>query len=722
MKPLFFLVLLSGFPILSAMAANELVSPQSNPIRISTANSEIVLVTGSDGRLYQLGYGKKGANFDSVTKLVRTGEFYPPYGNGYLYEPAVQAIHADGNTSTDLTYVKTETFPVDADTTYYRIELKDSFYPFFVSLCFKAYHKEDLIEAWTEIHHAENAPVTLFRFASSSPVIPRGNAYWMTQFIGDYAHEANLSEEKLTPGLKILDSKLGVRADYYRNPSFILALGKQAQEDSGEVYGGTLAWSGSFQFAFDMDTLGHLRVLAGINPFGSQYRLVPGKIFITPSMLWTWSDQGKGQVSRNFHHWAAHYGMRDGDKLRPVLLNNWEATGFDFNEERIVSLFDGAKELGAETFLLDDGWFGNKYPRDDDHAGLGDWRVNQKKLPRGISYLAAEAQKRGLKFGIWMEPEMVNPKSELYELHPDWIITQPHRALEFFRNQLVLDLSRPKVKDFVWKSIDNLLGENPGVSYMKWDCNRYVEQPGSAWLPPDEQSNLLIDYNLALYHVMDSVSKKYPQVMVMVCSGGSGRADYGSLRYFDSFWPSDDTDPEKRVYIQWGFSHIFPASAICAHVTRSGNRPLKFTIDVALSGTLGIDIDVGKLSAGERKTLAAGIALYKQSLRDLVQQGDLYRLESPYDGPRSALSYVRPDQSQAVLFVYQLKDASDDAPVKLKGLDPEKQYHVHEVNLPEGAVSGLAEDGKTVSGTDLMQKGLVPPCHKECDSAVIQLD
>lgn len=393
-----------------------------------------------------------------------------------------------------------------------------------------------------------------------------------------------------------------------------------------------------------------------------------------------------------------------------------------FDEERIVSLFDGAKELGADTFLLDDGWFGNKHPRDTDHAGLGDWQVNAKKLPNGISHLVSEAEKRGLKFGLWMEPEMVNPQSELYEQHPEWAMGQLHRAPEFFRNQLVLDLSRPEVKDFVWKSIDGILGQNPGITYMKWDCNRYVEQPGSTWLKPDEQSNLLIDYNLALDDIMTSMAKKYPQVMVMVCSGGSGRVDYGSLKHFDSFWPSDNTDPKARVFIQWGFSHLFPASAICAHVTRSGNRPLKFAIDVALSGTLGVDMDASKLSTQERKTLAAGISLYKTNLRDLVQQGDLYRIESPYEGPRSALSYVWPDQSRSVLFVYQLKDASENQPVKLKGLNPQKQYHIHEVNLPEGIASQLPEDGKTVSGADLMQKGLMPPCHKECDSTVILLD
>jgi alpha-galactosidase len=687
-------------------------------ISIATAHFAVTLQLGSDGRLYQAGSGRPVSPLFRG-KLDRETEFHPPFGDGFISEPAVQATHADGNNSTDLIFVTNQSTVIDTNITLTRIELKDRYYPFFVSLCVKAYHEQDVLEQWTEFHHDEDGKVTLFRFASSSPVIA-SNQYWVTQLHGDWANEANMEENKLGMGMTVLDSKIGVRAEKFRTPSFLLSIGGPAREESGEVYGGSLEWSGSFQFAFDVDWQGQLRVLCGINPFASQYPLARGEVFKTPAMLWTWSDAGKGQVSRNLHSWARRYGVRDAAQPRPIVLNNWEATGFDFTEPRIVSLFDGARELGADLFLLDDGWFANKYPRNNDAAGLGDWQVNSNKLPHGLSFLAAEANKRGIRFGIWLEPEMVNPRSELYERHPEWAIAEPHRDLELSRNQLDLDLTRPEVREFAWQVIDHTLGSNPGISYLKWDANRYVTQPGSSYLKPDEQSRLLIDYNFALYDIMARLASNYPGVTAMLCSGGAGRADYGALKYCHTFWPSDNTDPLHRVFIQWGFSQFFPACALSCHVTKMGNRPFKFTLDVALSGTLGLDMDAAKMTAAERKATAAAIRLYKESLCDIVFQGDLYRLDSPYDQPRSALSYVTPDRARAVLFVYQIKDAPDQ-PVKLRGLDPATLYFFREVNLPDGAVSRLAGDGKAISGAALMREGLPPNCQKQFDSAVIQL-
>ena len=690
-------------------------------VSIGTANFGVTLQVGSDGRLYQVAAGRPlTAPVSTRGKLDRETEYHPAFGDGFISEPAVQATHADGNNSTDLVYVTNQSTSLDANITLTRIELKDRYYPFYVTLCFKAYHDQDVLEQWTEFHHDEDGKVTLFRFASSSLVI-QSNQYWVTQLHGDWANEANMEENKLGYGLTVLDSKVGVRAARYRTASFLLSVHGPAQEDSGEVFGGSLEWSGSFQFAFEVDWQGQLRALCGINPFASEYPLARGEVFKTPAMLWTWSDAGMGQVSRNFHRWARHYGVRDADRPRPVVLNNWEATGFNFNETRIVSLFDGAKELGADLFLLDDGWFANKYPRDNDHAGLGDWDVNTNKLPHGLSFLADEAKKRGIRFGIWLEPEMVNPKSELYEQHPEWAIAEPHRAPETSRSQLDLDLTRPEVHEFAWKVIDRTLGGNPGISYLKWDANRYVTQPGSTYLKPSEQSRLLIDYNFALYDIMARMASNYPNVTAMLCSGGAGRTDYGALKYFHTFWPSDNTDPLHRVFIQWGFSQFFPACALSDHVTTMGHRPIKFTLDVAMSGTLGLDLDVGKMPAADRAAVSSGIKLYQQTLRDLVYQGDLYRLSSPYLGPRSAISYVVPDHSRAVLFVYQIKDADDEL-VKLRGLDPAAKYLVREVNLPDGAVSRLSQNGKSVDGATLMSTGILPLCQKQFDSVVIVLD
>ena len=688
-------------------------------IGIATAHSALSLCVGADGRLYEMNYGAAPAKRDAAPALARETEFHPPFGDGFICEPAVQATHADGNTSTDLIYTRHTTSELDAGVTLTRIELRDPAYPLFVTLCFKAYAREDVIEQWMEIRHEESGPVALSRFASSAPQFA-ATQYWLTQFHGDWAHEATLAEEQLSPGIKVLDSKIGVRASRFRFPSFILSLGGPAAEESGEVVGGSLEWSGSYQLAFEVDWDNRLRALCGINPFAEQMRLRPGETFTAPAMLWTWSDAGKGQVSRNFHRWARHHGLRAGDQPRPVLLNNWEATDMNFTEPLLVSLFDGAKEIGADTFLLDDGWFGNAHPRNHDDAGLGDWQVNTNKLPHGLSFLADEARKRGISFGIWIEPEMVNPQSDLFAQHPGWAMQQPHRQPILSRNQLDLDLSNPAVRDFAWNAVEQTLS-TPGVSFVKWDANRFVSQPGSTYLPADAQSELLIKYNFALYEVMARMAQRYPGTIAMLCSGGGGRADYGALKFFHELWPSDNTDPRDRVKIQWGYSHFFPAAALCAHVTRSGNRPLKFATDVAMNGALGVDMDLRKLSSSERQSLAASIALYKKDIRDVVEQGDLYRLESPYEKPRAALNYVSADQLRAVLFVYELSNAAPER-VKLRGLDPQRHYRVREVNLPNGAQSQMAADGQGIDGATLMRDGLLPPCRNEFDSAVVELN
>lgn len=703
-----------------ALAASSVraAGPETRPVSIETAHSQLLLYVASDGRLYQAGLGAPGQKVKVPAKGPnRADEFYPQAGDGFSNEPAIQVVHADGNTSTDLLYVGHETTAVDGNASLTRIELKDPAYPFFITLCLKAYRDEDVIEQWAEIRHDESGPVRLIRYLSASP-LARGKEYWLSQFHGDYKHEATLVEERLTPGVKVLDSKLGVRAAKFRTPSFVVSLNAPADEESGEAIGGSLAWSGSFALSFDVDPSNRLRMLAGINPFGSEYHLLAGKTFTTPALLWSWSDQGKGQVSRNFHRWALKYGIRDAAKPRPVLLNNWEATHFDFDEEKIVTLFDGAKEVGADIFLLDDGWFGNNNPRNNDKAGLGDWQVNAKKLPRGLPFLADEARSRGIGFGIWIEPEMVNPASDLYLRHPDWVIRQPHRELDLQRTQLDLDLSRPAVKEFVWKVVDDTLG-SPGVAYVKWDANRFVSQPGSTYLSPADQSNLLVDYNFALYDVMARMAQKYPGVMAMGCAGGGGRADYGALKYFHSFWLSDNTDPRGRVLIQWGFGHFFPSAACAAHVTRMGNRPLKFAVDVAMSGAFGLDLDVAKLTADEKAYLRAAADTYRTRVRDVTAKGDLYRIESPYERPRAALDYVSPDRGRAVLYVYQMKDAQAEL-VRLRGLDPKRRYRVEELNLPAGTPSRLDLNGKTVDGETLLRDGIIPTCSKQDESMVVE--
>ncbi len=391
--------------------------------------------------------------------------------------------------------------------------------------------------------------------------------------------------------------------------------------------------------------------------------------------------------------------------------------GFDFDFNRIASLFAPAKEIGTELFLLDDGWFGNKYPRISDHAGLGDWQPNHSRLPNGLAPLAAEAVKRGLRFGIWIEPEMVNPKSELFEQHPDWVIRQPKRELELQRNQLVLDLTRPAVQEFEWNTISNILSV-PGISYAKWDCNRYLTQPGSSYLAPDRQSHLWIDYVNALYALMDKTASTFPKTELMLCSGGGGRVDYGALKYFDEFWPSDNTDPVMRVPMQWDYSYFFPMMAIASHVTHWGNRPMHFACSVAMSARFGMDLDLTKLSAQDKAICAGAIAAYKQ-IREVTAFGDLYRLEDPHDNYRGALNFVAPDKSKAVLFVFQLKNGPNTV-VRPQGLDSAKRYTIHELNPAPGRAA-MPQEGKSFTGEELMRDGIMVSCANAIEASVIEL-
>jgi alpha-galactosidase len=445
--------------------------------------------------------------------------------------------------------------------------------------------------------------------------------------------------------------------------------------------------------------------------------LNPNETFTTPAMIWVWSDQGLGDMSRKFHSWARSFGIRDGHQPRTVLLNNWEATGFDFDFNRIVALFDPARQIGAEVFLLDDGWFGNKYPRVNDNAGLGDWQPNRRRLPDGLAPLAAEAVNRGLRFGIWMEPEMVNPNSELFDQHPDWVIRQPNRKLELQRNQLVLDLTRPAVQAFEWSVISNIL-RVPGISYAKWDCNRYLTQPGSSWLAPDRQSDLWIEYVQALYAMMDKTVAAFPQTELMLCSGGGGRVDYGALHHFHEFWPSDNTDPLFRVPLQWDYSYFFPVMAIASHVTHWGKRPMHFACTVAMSARFGMDLDLVKLPPRDKAICAGAISAYKH-IRDVTQLGDLYRLENPHEAARGALNFVSADRSRAVVFVFQLKAGAAD-PIRPQGLDPAKNYTLRELNPAPGRAP-LPAEGKTLTGDELMRDGIVPSCHDAVEACAIEL-
>jgi alpha-galactosidase len=659
--------------------------------------------------------GKRGEDYTHIYNSV-----YTPAGSRNLLEPAIQVTHADGNPSLDLKYVRHETQPLKDGAIVTNVYLKDPQYPFEVTLHYRAYQQEDVIEQWSTIRHTEKKPVIMHKYASANLYIPAQD-YYLTHFHGDWANEMNPSEVKLTEGIKILDSKLGTRADLFQPPSFLVALNQPAEEEQGEVIAGTLSWSGNYQLAFEVDPLHNLRVLPGINPYASAYNLAPNTEFTTPAFLFTYSNQGKGGASRSLHRWARKHRIPQGEGNRLTLLNNWEATYFDFNEEKLTTLFKDGKKLGVDLFLLDDGWFGNKYPRNNDQTALGDWQENVKKLPHGLGYLVKEAESAGIKFGIWLEPEMVSPKSELYEKHPDWVIKLPNRSEYYFRNQLVLDLSNPKVQDFVYDLVNGLLTKNPTLSYIKWDCNAVIYNAYSATI--QHQDNLFVDYVKGLYSVLERLRAKYPTLPMMLCSGGGGRVDYGALQYFTEYWPSDNTDAMERIFIQWNYSYFFPAIASCNHITDWGKQSIKFRTDVAMMGKIGYDIVVSKLSEAELQFSQEALKTYER-IKTVIWKGDLYRLASPYTNDVASSLYVSESRDRAVWFSYLIKNrykAGSQAPIKLAGLDPVKTYRIQELNVYPGSTSPINRETTVYSGNYLMTVGFNPQVSTRRESVVLEV-
>lgn len=649
---------------------------------------------------------------------------YTPAGSWNLSEPAIQLTHADGNPSLDLKYIDHETASPDANTSITIVHLQDPVYSVLVNLFYKVWKKENVIEQWAEIRNNEKGSIVLQKYASANLFFSNKDFY-LTSFQGEYLKEMQPSEEKLLPGIRSIDSKLGTRAMLLGTPNFIVSFGKPAQENSGTVLLGQLAWSGNYKLDFEIDSYKNLRLIAGINPYASAYTLAAGKTFKTPSLIYTLAGNGTGEASRQLQRWARKYRVLDGEGNRLTLLNNWEATYFNFDENKLAALFKDANKLGVDMFLLDDGWFGNKYPRNNDNAGLGDWQENVKKLPSGIGYLIKEAKAARVKFGIWIEPEMVNPKSELYEKHPDWVIRQPERPEKYYRNQLVLDLSNPEVQDFVFGVVDNLFAKNPELAFIKWDCNAVIYNAYSAWLNKNKipQTHLYVDYVKGLYNVLQRIRAKYAKVPMMLCSGGGGRGDYELLKYFTEFWPSDDTEPVERIFLQWNYSYFFPSITTDCHVTDWGKQPIKFRVDVASMGKLGFDIVAGKLSENDLAFCQQAIKNYNV-FKNIVWHGDQYRLASPYENPVASVMYVNEGKSDAIMFTYlhsyRVMNTATERPVKLNGLDPLKKYKVTELNLYPGTRSTL-DESIVYTGDFLMNAGINPDVNLRRTSVVLQI-
>ncbi len=725
--------LLSFFCIL---VLNKMVSAQSTIIPIETSENALVLQTDQENHLGIIHFGKKLNHSFEYSQISKAFDYqdnnsgiyhsvYTPGGTWSLVEPAFQVLHADGNTSSDLMYVSHQVQQKNENVSLTTIILKDPVYGTEVSLFFQTFAKENVFEQWTEIKHQEKSSIQLKKYASANLYFVAKDFY-LHHYHGSWAKEMMPEDTRLTAGIKTLDSKLGTRANLYQPPTFMLSFDKQSSEESGKVLLGTLAWSGNFKMDFEKDSYNNLRLIAGINPFASEYTLAPNEIFKTPSFIYTYSENGRGEASRNMHDWARKYRILDGEGNRLTLLNNWEATYFDFDEQKLAGLFKGAKELGVDMFLLDDGWFANKYPRNSDRAGLGDWQENKKKLPNGIGYLVKEATKAGVKFGIWVEPEMVNPKSELYEKHLDWVIREPNRPEKYFRNQLPLDLSNPEVQDFVYGVLDNLFTKNPELAFIKWDCNAVTYNAHSIYLEKNKipQSHLYIDYVRGLYKVLERLRAKYPKVPMMLCSGGGGRVDYGALKYFTEFWVSDNTDPLERIYMQWESSYYFPSIAECNHITDWSKVGIKYRTDVAMMGKMGYDIVVAQLNPQELEFSQKALKNYDK-LKETIWQGDLFRLVNPFENKFASLQYVNKQQTKSVMFNYLTIDRYDMntllEPVKLEGLNPSKKYSIKEINVFPGTKP--IYDGESVySGEFLMKIGINPKLNHQRSSVVIEIN
>ncbi len=537
-----------------------------------------------------------------------------------------------------------------------------------VRLFYSVYQDQGVLCRHAEITNLADAPLTLDRAYSASLAFP-GADYEEMHFAGSWGRERRPVSNSLVQGVYRIGNARG-GSGHQMNP-FVILKEKGAGEEHGGCFGFMLVYSGDHMTEIEVDQRGRTRVHQGINPFGFEKTLVKGETFTAPECLLAYGD-GLGALSRSLHDFIRERICRGpwSRRERPILINNWEATYMDFNEEKLLSIASLAAELGIELFVLDDGWFGK---RDNDRSSLGDWVVNRSKIPSGISGLAEKVNALGLKFGLWFEPEMVSPDSDLYRAHPDWAV-RAERGPALVRSQLVLDLTRPEVREYVINAVNSAL-DSANIEYVKWDMNRYITD-----MP---RKGFNYEYTLGLYEVMDAITSSHPNVLFEGCSGGGGRFDAGILCYMPQIWTSDDTDPLERLYIQYGTSFGYPPSTMGSHVTESpnqhtGRRPSMETRGaVSMSCNFGYELDITKLDEADREAVKRQTALCRE-LRGLVAFGDFYRLLDPFSDGVGGWMSVSKDKSRAFVFVMRALFRPNSAPMRLrlKGLDPAARYSV----------------------------------------------
>lgn len=673
----------------------------------------------------------RGRNLDALLELKERASFsptpdpadrrlsfdtlpheYPGYGNSDFRMPAFQVQLPDGSTVSDLRYVthriidgKPElpglpaTYAEDGDAVQTLVlTLRDERTGLTVDLSYSVFEELDAITRSVRLTNGGTEPLKLLRALSMSLDFAH-DRFDLLQLSGSWARERDLFRSRLRPGLQAIESRRG-SSSHMQNP-FIALLAEGATEDYGDVYGASFVYSGNFLAGVEVDQFRTARMFMGINPFDFSWHLDAGESFQTPEAVLVYSAEGLGGMSRIYHdlYRARLCRGRFRDEARPILVNNWEATYFDFDADKIEAIARQGKELGIELFVLDDGWFGK---RDDDTTSLGDWFVDRKKLPLGLEDLVRRVKELGMQFGLWFEPEMISPESELYRAHPDWCLHVEGRHRTTGRNQLVLDLSRQDVRDYLVQTIGGILESAP-ITYVKWDMNRNMTEIGSALLPPHRQRETAHRYMLGLYEVLERITSAFPHILFESCSGGGGRFDPGMLYYMPQTWTSDNTDAVARLRIQYGTSIVYPISSMGAHVSAVPNHqvgritPLATRGNVAMSGNFGYELDLTRFTEEEKIEVARQVALYKE-IRHLVQFGDFYRLLSPFEGNDAAWMMVSKDKREAfVVFVTVLNEAHPPlGRFRLKGLDPDRNYR-------------LVDTDQIYGGDELMFAGLPKP-------------
>jgi alpha-galactosidase len=658
------------------------------------------------------GFSPNPTPLDRSFSLDTIPHEYSAYGNGDFRMPSYQVEQENGSTITDLRYknhniIKGKPSLDGLPSTYVEnddeaetleIIMEDSVTLLTATIVYTVFRDFNAITRSVRFFNRGSEPVKLLRALSTS-VDFRDSEFDLLTLNGAHTNERNITRRPLVSGLQGIDSRRGA-SSAQQNPFFAL-LRKGTDEDQGELYAFSLVYSGNFLAQVEVEQFQTCRATIGINPFDFSWLLEPNQPFQTPEAVMVYASHGLGEMSITYNRLYRERLCRGRfrDQERPIIINNWEATYFDFDADKIEQLAKEGHQLGIELFVLDDGWFGK---RDDDKSSLGDWVVDQRKLPNGLEDLANRVKSMSMDFGLWFEPEMISEDSNLYREHPDWCLHVPNRPRSVGRNQLVLDLSRQDVCDYIIESVSKVLSSAP-ISYVKWDMNRHMTEIGSSKLPVTRQRETAHRYMLGLYRIMEEITTSFPDILFESCSGGGGRFDPGMLYYMPQIWTSDNTDAVSRLKIQYGTSLVYPISSVGAHISTVPNHQvgritsLDIRGHVAMSGNFGYELDLTKLTVEEKEVVKNQVTLYKK-IRPLVQFGDFYRILNPFEGNQTAWSFVAPDQSEAVIGYFQvLSQPADPVRIlKFKGLNPDFLY-LHE------------EMGGIFGGDELMNVGVTIP-------------